>query len=306
MIQIQRLEGFYWVARTEGYARAARAFPYPITQPGVHQQVRRLEAELGVTLFERVGKDRVVLTPGGRALYAFVAPFLEALPEVVRTLKTGDFAGTLKVHAAGLVLRYVLPPWLRRLGAKRPDIEIALTEMKSADLGLLRTGEADLLVDYFPEEPDDIAFQPVAMAQTWLVLPSNHRLARKPRLKLASLTGDTFIAYNADRKLRTAQLGVLERHGIRPSQVHSADSAETILGFVAAGLGFSIVPWLVAGGPKFPGVSAHAISLPGSRVPIHAAWKKRGPDNPFVTAALDLAPREGFDKLTPNGKRRSA
>ena len=36
MIQLQRLEGFYWVARCEGYARAARSFPYPITQPGVH------------------------------------------------------------------------------------------------------------------------------------------------------------------------------------------------------------------------------------------------------------------------------
>ena len=56
MINLQRIEGFYWVAKTEGYARAARAFPYPITQPGVHQQVRRLEEELGVKLFERVGK----------------------------------------------------------------------------------------------------------------------------------------------------------------------------------------------------------------------------------------------------------
>ena len=44
MIQLQRLEGFYRVARAEGYARAARSFPYPITQPGVHQQVKRLEA----------------------------------------------------------------------------------------------------------------------------------------------------------------------------------------------------------------------------------------------------------------------
>ncbi|MDX2010730.1 MAG: LysR family transcriptional regulator, partial [Myxococcaceae bacterium] len=58
-MNLQRLEGFYWVARQQGYARAARAFPYPITQPGVHQQVRRLEDELGVKLFERVGKDRV-------------------------------------------------------------------------------------------------------------------------------------------------------------------------------------------------------------------------------------------------------
>src|SRR5271166_1892663 len=60
MTSLDRLTGFYWVARTQGYARAVRSFPYPITEPGVHQQVRRLEKELGVPLFVRVGKDRVV------------------------------------------------------------------------------------------------------------------------------------------------------------------------------------------------------------------------------------------------------
>ena len=65
-MNLQRLEGFYWVAKLQGYARAARSFPYPITQPGVYQQVRRLEDDLGVKLFERVGKDKVVLTPRGQ------------------------------------------------------------------------------------------------------------------------------------------------------------------------------------------------------------------------------------------------
>src|SRR5687768_5514536 len=111
MIQLQRLEGFYWVARCEGYARAARAFPYPITQPGVHQQVRRLEDELGVRLFERVGKDRVILTPEGRALYAYVAPFYEGLPPVVQSLRGGQVGGTLRIQASGHVLRHLLPPW---------------------------------------------------------------------------------------------------------------------------------------------------------------------------------------------------
>ena len=57
MIQLHRLEGFFWVAKTGGYARAARAFPYPITQPAVHQQVKKLESELELQLFERVAKD---------------------------------------------------------------------------------------------------------------------------------------------------------------------------------------------------------------------------------------------------------
>src|SRR6187431_2518178 len=100
MMPLQRLEGFYWVARTEGYARAARAFPYPITQPGVHQQVKRLEGELGLTLFTRVGKDKVVLTPAGQALYAEVAPFLERWPQTIAALRGGTYGGTLKIAAA--------------------------------------------------------------------------------------------------------------------------------------------------------------------------------------------------------------
>ena len=69
MVQLHRLEGFYWVGRTGGYAKAARAFPYPITQPAVHQQVKKLEAELGVSLFERVDKESIQTTAAGRRLY---------------------------------------------------------------------------------------------------------------------------------------------------------------------------------------------------------------------------------------------
>src|SRR4051812_33408522 len=129
MMNLQRLEGFYWVAKTQGYARAARAFPYPITQPGVHQQVRRLEEELNVKLFERVGKDRVVLTPRGHVLFDAVVGFFEQLPVIEARVRGGVVGGTLKMHAAGHLLRHLVPEWLRRLQLKRPDITVALTDV---------------------------------------------------------------------------------------------------------------------------------------------------------------------------------
>ena len=113
-IGIHRLEGFYWVARTGGYARAARAFPYPITQPAVHQQVKKLEEELGVSLFERVAKDRMAPTPAGQRLYDFVRPFFESLPSVVRSVQGGDYGGELRVTSSSLLLRHFVPPWIRR------------------------------------------------------------------------------------------------------------------------------------------------------------------------------------------------
>jgi len=290
VIQIQRLEGFYWVARHQGYARAARAFPYPITQPGVHQQVKRLEEELGVKLFERTGKDRVTLTPAGRSLYAFVAPFLEQLPTVVSGLREGRFGGTLKIGAAGLILRHLLPPWIRKLRSRRPEIEVALSELKVTELTLLRSGEVDLLVDHLPEVPEDIAVRRVAELRTFLVASSDHatRGGRPPAL--ADLTGEAFIAYNSDLNLRALQLRALEVHGGPPGAIHLADSAESILGLVAAGIGYSLIPWFSDTGPRVAGVTSRLLEVPGATFPVYACWRRHGPPNPFVQAAMELAP----------------
>lgn len=289
-VQLQRLEGFYWVARLEGYARAARAFPYPISQPGVHQQVRRLEEELGTKLFERVSKDRVVPTAAGRSLYAFVAPFLEQLPGQLAALRTGTFAGTLRVHAAGLVLRQLLPAWLRRVHRRHPHIEVALTQLACADLAVLRSGESDLLVDYLEEVPEDICVRRVGQTRSFLAMPSDHPEAKKKRPSLAALAKDTFIAYHADLRIRALQLRALEVHGRRPERLYAADSAETILGFVAAGVGWSIIPWIEPRGPRVPGVVAVPFRVPGATFPVYAAWRRDAPPNPFVEAALALAP----------------
>ena len=289
MINLQRLEGFYWVARAGGYARAARAFPYPITQPGVHQQVRRLEEDLGVKLFERVGKDRLTLTPQGQALFDQLAPFYEALPALEARLKGGRLGGALKIHAAGHLLRHLIPPWLRRLQAARPDITVALTELRTADLSLLRSGECDLLVDWLPSVPPDVEVRELVRAEAWLVAPAAGPHAQRPPLRLGALKSTPFITYQADATARQLQRQALEAHGIAPVESLSADSADTIIGFVAAGLGYSLVPSLSAAGPKAPGVVSRKLERPANSFPIYAAWRKSAAGNPLVTAALTCA-----------------
>lgn len=290
MINLQRLEGFYWVAKTQGYARAARAFPYPITQPGVHQQVRRLEEELGVKLFERVGKDKVVLTPRGQLLFDALAPFYEQLPVIEARVKGGVVGGTLKMHAAALLLRHLVPEWLRRLQQKRPDITVALTELRQVDLGLLRTGETDLLVDWFPDVPSDIAVREVGKTEAWIVAPAHGPYAQTGKLKLEALSKVPFIAYHSDRTLKGLQLEALKQHGVAPVEAFAADSSDTILGFVAAGLGFSLVPSLSPTGPRVGGVVAQKLEKPATSFPIYAAWRKSAGLHPLVEAALDVAP----------------
>jgi DNA-binding transcriptional LysR family regulator len=286
MISLSRLEGFYWVAKTGGYARAARAFPWPITQPGVHQQVRRLEQQLTVTLFERTGKDSVALTAAGQALFDAVAPFYEALPALEASIQGGTLGGTLRIHAAGHVLKHFLPPWLRALQKARPDIEVALQEAKTADLELLRRSEADLLVDWVPVVPKDLEARKIGEVKAFIVMPSSHPLARRSRVELNELAGTPFVAYGADRALRALQDEALATHGVTPKVTHAADTSETILAFVAAGLGFSLVPSALSNGPHVSGVAAFPLERPKAVFPIYALWKKRALPHPLITAAM--------------------
>lgn len=291
MIQLARLEGFYWVGRTSGYSRAARAFPYPITQPGVHQQVRKLETELGLRLFERAGHDRVRLTAAGQALYDFAAPFFEQLPAMVRAMRAGDFGGTLRIHAPGHILRNLLPAWLRALRADHPRIEIDLIETGTADLELLRRCESDLLIDHLPSVPEDIATLEVGMVRSFIVLPARHPLAKRRGLTLSDLSDERFIAYHPDRAHHDRQMQALALFNVVPRSLSYADTSDTIIGMVAAGLGFSVVPSLHRKGPQSPDVVARVVRDPRAEFRVYAAWRKNAPANPLLKAALSLAPR---------------
>jgi DNA-binding transcriptional LysR family regulator len=293
MFQLQGLEGFYWVARMQGYARAARAFPYPITEPGLHQQVSRIESNLGVKLFERVAKDRVILTPRGRLLYEFAAPFFEQLPDVEHLIRSGQSGGTLRIDTSPHLLRYLLPPWLRRIQSKSPEVNLEVVEVKVPNPERIWSGEADLLVDHLPKPPKDLGCKKIAVAKAFLALPSQHPLlkGRRGPVLLGELANETFIAYGTDLQARELQLMGLRLHGIVPRRVHSAESAESILGFVAAGLGYSLVPSVLAGGPGGPGIAAQPVTRPAAEFPIYAVWRKSAPNRAIVSLALSLAPQ---------------
>ena len=219
-----------------------------------------------------------------------VGPFYEQLPALAARLKGGKVAGTLKIHAAGHLLRHLMPGWLQRLQSRNPEITVALSEVKVADAAALLHGEADLLVDWLPSLPEGIEAREVAVMRAFLVTPTHGPYAQGPRLKLADLASVPFIAYQADRTLRDLQLAGLDEHGLHPPQAFAADSSDTILGFVAAGLGFSLVPSLLEGGPRVAGVTAWPVQHAKSRFPIHVAWRRRPSPHPLIEAALAAVP----------------
>jgi len=286
-MQIARLEGFYWVARTGGYAAAARAFPYPLTQSAVFQQVRKLQDELGVRLFEQVGKAEVRLTAAGRQLYEHAAPFFERLPAVERALKAATPARELHLAAEALILQQVLPRWIRRLQRREPDLRVDVRELAAPDPEVVRSGEVDLAVAYFPGPlPAGLASRTVATLSSFLVLPAGSEPARRPQVELRHLAGETFVTYNPGTIHHELQRRALARSGAAPARVISASTTEAILGLVAAGVGCSLVPSIDEALLRRRGVVARPFAPGRGRFPVRAVWRASGPANPAVDVAL--------------------
>src|SRR5687767_2034540 len=255
MIQVHQLEGFYRVAIAGGYARAAREFPYPITQPGVHAQVRRLERELGVRLFEQAAKDRSVPTRAGRTLFEFCAPFFDELPNVVRAIGRGAAAGRLRIEAGALEIQEILPAWMRRVRTAYPDIDIELREIDSPDYTRLFQDRVDVIVDHQPDLPHGVSSLVVAAHRSFLVAPANHPLVRRKRATPAAFSREPFVAFSANLPHQAMQLSALRALGAEPQRLTRAPSVASILSFVAAGLGYSLVPWPAQRGPRSRGVA---------------------------------------------------
>lgn len=288
MIQLARLEGFYWVARTGGYARAAREFPYPITQPGVHQQVRKLEAELGTALFTRIGKDRMMLTESGRALFDFCAPFFEGLPPLVQAIAQGRVAGQLRIDAASLEISQILPSWIKRVCRELPGVQLLVEEIKEVDYGRLRSGTTDVIVEYHPSPPADVATTRVGTYHSFLVAP--HQLLpksiRRPQLRDLKLA--PFASFPPGSIGCALQLDALRRAGCTPSMVINASSVSGILGFVESGLCYSVVPWADARGPQLRGVRTVRATGPHASFAVSAAYR-RDDKSEWLRRALRLA-----------------
>lgn len=289
MVDLHRLAGFHLVATEGGYAKAARAASYPITQPALHQQVRKLEAEVGTTLLERVGKDRMQPTPAGEHLLHFIKPFFRDLPRVVDSVRTGDFDGSLAIHAESLLIRQLLPSWLMTLRKKRPQAQLTLKELINVDVGILRDGTCDVMIAHIPEIPDDIAAQTVAVVHACLVVP-RERAPKRGRPKLEDMNDMPFLSYPLNSRHYGLQLQALTMHGITPTATIGLDTADTILGYVESGLGWSLVPSLDPDGPKGRRLAAYPWGKPRMTFPIVMAWRKDAPEHPMLDEMITCAP----------------
>ena len=241
--RLKQLRAFCQAARLGSISRAAEQIMS--SQPAVSLQVRTLEEELGVLLFERRG-PRISLTRVGQSLYQLAMPLVDGmdrLPDTFAEVHHGVLTDVLRIGAGQTSAAYLLPEYLKQFREQYPGIQIEIrTGTGQQRLRWLRDYELDLIVAAMDIPPSDVEFHPVHGSDPVLITPLDHPLAGRESVAVAETAAYPFVGHTSAQYVRQVAEVILRLHGVAPNFVVEVDGWGAITNYVAAGVGISFVP----------------------------------------------------------------
>lgn len=234
-----QLEAFYWVARLGSVKEAARQLG--LSQPTISLRIDDLEAELGVTLFERAGRG-ICPTQRGEGLLPRVSAVMEDFARIRATIgDTMRAEGTIRIGVAETFAQACLPDYVRALGTRHPALQLEVVVGTSAEL------EADVV-----ERRLDIAFAinpagdpkltliPLGIQDvTWAAAPS---LDLPPLVRPTDLQEVLIVTNPHPAPMWRQVTDWFRQDGLEPRQVCRCSSVSIVTQLVAEGIGVSLLP----------------------------------------------------------------
>jgi LysR family hydrogen peroxide-inducible transcriptional activator len=241
-MEVHQLRYFCAVAETLSFTRAAAR--EQVAQPSLSQQIMKLEEELGVRLFDRLGRAVRLTEPGQLFLRRarLILGELRAAKEEVAE-KQSTVSGKICVGVIPTIAPYFLPARIALFSRKFPNAAITVVEDVTVRLlDRLRGGLVDMAVMALPARGHDLECYPLRTERLFAILPKGHALSRKRSLKMKELRDEPFLLLRDDHCFRDTAIEVCKNARILPQVVFESGQFSSILGMVAAGLGISIVP----------------------------------------------------------------
>jgi DNA-binding transcriptional LysR family regulator len=247
LLDARKLRVLRAVAEHGSFAAAAAELQY--TPSAISQQVAALEREAGATLVER-GPRGTRLTQAGAVLDRHAALVLGQLAAARAELDDLQRlrGGSVRVAAFESAWTALVPAAVSRYRAEHPGVELHLAEEDPVQaVAAVRAGACDVAVVFEPNglgdgEVDGLRREVVAADPLWAVLPADHPLAEADAIDLAHLRADPWVAPTAF--CAGVVRGACARAGFEPDVVFSSADYGAIQGFVAAGAGVALVPFL--------------------------------------------------------------
>jgi DNA-binding transcriptional LysR family regulator len=248
MIENFRIRVFRTVAHHLNFSRAAEELL--LTQPAVTQQVKTLEDQLGVSLFDR-GGGRIELTPGGIALLPFAEKMKTLEDEAIAAVAGayGEHAGELSIGASQTIGQYLLPRFIAAFGKTHPEVRITARSGNTDQmLEALVAGDIQIALIEGPERRRDVHIEAFMEDQLVLVVPASHGWANQ-ELDLEDLRTEPVLMREFGSGTRRIIESCLTKAGLKIKELSPGmefDSNEALLNAVEAGLGYTFVSrWAV-------------------------------------------------------------
>lgn len=286
-LEIRHLKYFLAVAEELHYRKAAdRLF---ISQPGLSRQIKQMEEDLGIKLFERHNR-KVELTNAGSYLKREIAQHLTDLDRIFEQAKllSDGVEGHLKFGYVGSAMQDIIPNLLLRFRKDYPNVKFSLKELDNdKQIESLLHNAIDIGFVRLERVPRDLKIIPVIKENFCLVLPKNHPINENNFKTLKQFENEAFILFDSKYSASYFEkvMQIFDDHGFSPIISHNTIHASSIYKLVENNFGVSVVPKSLQN-KSIKGVKFIELKRVSQKTVLSAVWNKTS-RNPILKKLLN-------------------
>jgi DNA-binding transcriptional LysR family regulator len=244
-MELRQIRSFLSIAETLHFGRSAELIH--LSQPALSLQIRALEEEVGVRLFER-NRRKTMLTAAGFAFRDDAARALSQLDQAIRRarLAANGKLGLLRIGFISTALSEIVPNIVRQFRELHPEVEFSLRAILTVNqIQMLETGSLDVGFLRLPIGGHSVVDVVTVHREPFvLVVPASHKLAKRKRVRLSEVSGEDFVMYERTYApgFHDLIVGMLRDAGIVPNVSQTAGEISTLISLVDAHMGIAILP----------------------------------------------------------------
>lgn len=241
-MEIKNLITFKTIAEQKSFSNAARVLGY--SQPTVTFQIKQLEDELDVPLFDRIG-NKIRLTESGNTLLDYTFRIISLVEEAKCSIGSDCLpSGILRISGISSICSGLLPQLIKKYNSGFPDVAISASTATTPEvLDMVNNGRADLglYMDFaLPSQDTYIMFS--IENPLYFICSKTNELHQKNSLSIKDLKGIPIIATEPDCCYRNILMNLFAKHDIEPSILFESENTEVIKRFVQSDIGIALLP----------------------------------------------------------------